>query len=376
MWVPILILQIPVHLYYQKIRRMKKLILLVLIAVFSVNLFAQEECAFILEEAQEMFNAGLIETIPDKLAGCLDDGFTNEEQLQAFKIVILSFLFDDNIEKADEFMLKFLTNYPAYEPVATDPREFVVLMDSYDRDPVLMIGGGIGANISLPIPTLLQGINDFADHDGDYTPGGPGLNLSFQLERRLFDKLVLSGEFIFTSNRFDYYLNNDDPDIIPSAEITDFSDVHYTESQISFRMPVSLIYEFTSTDFKPYVRLGLSPGLLLSASGKSTRQYVNTEITYALIRASNVDLIAGRRVFNLWAYAGAGFNAKLGPGNFFVDVRYYANLLNQVRPGTKSFMFQELIWSHYYVSDKFLLNSFGLTIGYMIPIYRPKKKGL
>ena len=356
---------------------MRKLIFILIITIFPATLLAQQECAYVLVEAQEMFDAGLIETIPDKLAECLVSGFTKEEQVQAYKLIILSYLFDDNIENADELMLQFLTNYPAYEPVATDPREFVVLMETYDRDPVLMIGGGIGANFTLPIPTLLQGINDFVDHDGDYAFGGAGFHFSFQLERRLLDKLVLSGELIFANNRFDYYLDDDDDIIIPSAEITDFSLIEYYETQNSLRLPVSLFYEFTSTNFKPYIRLGLSPGMLLTASGESVRKYIETTtIKYDDIEVANIDLIDGRRVINLWAFAGAGFNYKVGPGNFFMDVRYYANLFNQVRPGTKSFMFQELIWSQYYVSDKFLLNNFGFTVGYMFPIYKPKKKEL
>ena len=41
---------------------MRKFILLFVIVMFSFGLFAQQECAYVLEEAQEMFDAGLIET--------------------------------------------------------------------------------------------------------------------------------------------------------------------------------------------------------------------------------------------------------------------------------------------------------------------------
>lgn len=354
---------------------MRKTILLLILAVFSLQLLAQEECAFVLQEAQELFDAGLIETIPDDLSACIETGFTNEEQLQAFKLIILSYLFDDDIEKADEFMLKFLTEYPAYESVATDPREFVVLMESYNTDPVLMLGGGIGGNLTHAIPTLLAGINDFVDHDGDFVPGGLGFNASFTVERRLIPQLVLSAELSFFNNRYDYYLDNDDEIIIPSAEITDFSIVEYYETQNLLKLPISIYYEFTSTSFKPYVRLGVSPGILLTASGESIRKYAHTgDIRFDDIEVANVSLMEGRRFFNMWAFMGIGFNYKVGPGNFFLDARYYANLFNQVKPGTNSFLFPKLSWSQYYVGDHFLLNNYGITAGYMFPIYSPKKK--
>ena len=197
---------------------------------------------------------------------------------------------------------------------------------------------------------------------------------SFIAERRLSDKLVLAAELSFYNQSFDYLLDNDDENVIFTAEITDFSVISYNEIQNLLRLPVSVYYEFTGTAFRPYLRVGLSPGLLLTAGGESTRSYIRTDITFEPLEAANVDLMPGRRMFNLWGYLGGGFNYKIGPGNFFLDIRYYANILDQVKPGFKSFSFQELSWSQYLVSDRFLLNNYGISAGYMFPIYRPKKK--
>ena len=60
---------------------MRKILLLFIILIPSV-FYAQQECAYELEEAQEMFNAGLIENIPAKLEGCLKNGFTKEGHLR------------------------------------------------------------------------------------------------------------------------------------------------------------------------------------------------------------------------------------------------------------------------------------------------------
>lgn len=354
---------------------MRRYVLFLTIILFTVRLFAQQECAFILEEAQEMFDAGLIETVPDNLSGCLETGFTNEEKLQAYKLIILSYLFDDNIEKADEFMLKFLTDYPAYEPVATDPREFVLLMETYDTDPVLMLGGGIGANFSFPILTEPFGVHNVIAHEANLVPGRTGIHGGFRIERDIKPQLKFLGELTGANIVFDSYTDDEREPIVPSAEVTDYSIIEYYESQIQLRLPLSISYEFSSTDFTPYVRLGIEPGVLFSARAEGQRLYLSDLGTgKSPIDVANVVVMDVRRIFNVWAFAGAGFNYRIGPGNAFLDLRYHMNLLNQLKPGSDPYQFQELTMSLFYVPEKFLLNNLTVSVGYMFPLYRPKKK--
>jgi hypothetical protein len=353
---------------------MRKFIFILIVVAFTVNTMAQEECAYVLEEAQEMFDAGLIENIPDKLAGCLASGFTNEEQLQAHKLIILSYLFDDNLEKADEAMFYFLSEYPAYEPVATDPREFTLLMDTYDTDPILMLGGGVGVNFSFPIMVEEMGVHNVSIHTGNLVPGRSGFHANFMVERQLIPNLHILGELSIANVVFDNYLDDESGDIVSSAEITDYSVIEYKETQNQIRLPISASYNFTETDFKPYVRVGIVPAVLLSAKAEAARSNLIDGIIYPQQEVANVDVYSGRRAFNMWAFAGGGFNYKLGPGNFFLDLRYHMNLLNQMKPNSDPFQFGELTWEIFYVNDKFLLNNVTATLGYMFPLYRPKKK--
>ncbi len=75
------------------------IILSLLILIFSIGIKAQEEdCSFTLTKAQKLFDAGTIEQIPQILQPCIDNGFTEEDKLQAYKLIILSYLFDNNIK--------------------------------------------------------------------------------------------------------------------------------------------------------------------------------------------------------------------------------------------------------------------------------------
>lgn len=354
---------------------MRKIIFILTILISAIQLHAQKECAFILDEAQDMFDAGLIENIPDKLAGCLEAGFTSEEQLQAYKLVILSYLYDDNVEKADEFMLKFLSDFPDYEVVATDPREFILLMETYDTDPVVLIGGVAGPNVSFPVLTGNYGLHNNSLHKGSFAPGGTGFQLAFAARRNIADRLELSAGIAFINNVFDQYVDDESEVIIPSGEITDFSVIDFYETQNRLHLPAGIEYHFLGGSFQPYVSAGLNPAITLTASGESRRDYINNSlVNYDPVEIANIGLTDIRRFFNLWITGGAGIRYDFGPGYLFLDFQYHFNLLNQMKPGSDRYSLDELVWGAYYVSDNFLLNSVAVNAGVLFPIYRPKKK--
>lgn len=352
---------------------MKKLVLFFVISMFVISVSAQEGCAYTLEEAQDMFDAGLIESVPEKLSGCLHRGFTSEEKLQAYKLVILSYLYDDNLEDADRVMLEFLSEYPSYEPVATDPREFIVLMESYDRRPVLMIGGSLGINFTFPLITGRMGTYNYSTNEGNYLPGGAGFHGSFRIDKQLNERFGLSGEISFSHNRFDFYLDNDTEDQAFTGEITDFSNIEYYETQNRLSIPLSVNYNLNNSRLRPTFLLGVAPSILFTATGDGYREYANTDKTrYDPVIVSNVEIMPVRRFINLVAFAGIGLEYKVGPGELFMDARFCVQVLNQVPQGADRFV-QKLAFETFYVTDNLLLNHVAISAGYMFPIYHPKK---
>ena len=112
-------------------------------------IIAQEmNCAVNLREAESLFDIGQIEGVPDLLTECLKSGFTREERIQAYKLLINAFIFDDNLEQAENYTLEFLNKYPEYEIVATDPSEFVNLLEEFNNDARASIGLSGGLNFS------------------------------------------------------------------------------------------------------------------------------------------------------------------------------------------------------------------------------------
>ena len=354
---------------------MRKLIILMIFVAVSATAWAQQECAFVLEESQELFDAGLIETIPGKLSGCLEKGFTREEKLQAYKLVILSYLFDDDIERADAYMARFLDDFPAYEPVATDPNEFVLLLETYDREPLMTYGGGLGSNLSFAYPVQVIGTHNTSLSSGSYVPGRAGFHIGAHLTRKINSTFRLKAELNYSNTGFSHQLGTEEPGEVMTGEITDYSKISYHENQNWIRLPLGVMYGTFTSNFNVYVSAGCIPGLLLGANSEAQRDYQYTgDIRYDPISVSNVGISALRRRLNLWAFAGGGIQYDFGTGIAFLGVRYHLNLFSQSPPGVNYFKNQELLWEVYYVPDNIFLHQVSATAGFMFPIYRPKKR--
>ncbi|MCK5170420.1 MAG: hypothetical protein KAQ75_11125, partial [Bacteroidales bacterium] len=102
----------------------------------SIALAQQTDCAFKLEEAENLYETGILDSIPAMLRSCVIEGFDDDELIRAYKLLILTYLFEDYQEMAEFTMLKFLKKFPEYELKAIDQVEFKYLYNSYQTVPV------------------------------------------------------------------------------------------------------------------------------------------------------------------------------------------------------------------------------------------------
>ena len=111
----------------------KQILIYLIITSFFIPLsFAQDDCSVLLRRAQKYYDDGVIEEVPALLTSCLEDGFTKEEKVDAYKLLILCSIYEDNIDQADDQMLAFLKANPEYEiNQSVDAAEFIHFFKSY-----------------------------------------------------------------------------------------------------------------------------------------------------------------------------------------------------------------------------------------------------
>jgi hypothetical protein len=131
-----------------------KFILVCLSAFIALHGISQtsenEGCVLVLKEAEGLYEQGKLELIPMILKECLENGFNKEEKVKAYRLLTLTYIFDDNTEMADQTMELMLKLSPEHKiNQAIDPVEFIYLYNSFRTSPVASFGISGGANISM-----------------------------------------------------------------------------------------------------------------------------------------------------------------------------------------------------------------------------------
>lgn len=332
------------------------------ICIMLCNLRAQEDCATTLSKAQKLYDAGVIEQIPQMLQQCLIKGFSDEEKLQANKLIIMSYLFDNNTTKADKAMLEFLKRYPEYALLPSDPAEFVQLFKTYRTYPVASFGFIFGTNISSVNVTKL-----YVDPSikGSYANTGFTYHGGLSFKRYLMNKLDLNLEAIYVLNSYKY----------SSDAITSNNSHEFTETMTSLAFPLTAIYTpLYSKKIVPYLRGGVSFSYLLSST--ATLSLTIPDVSKPITQP-DFSITDYRVRFMVKPVIGAGINYNLNHGNLYLDIRYDIGLMNHINTDKKIEENQDIIdaqWTYAYRDNYFRINNICFSIGYFYKFYKPEKR--
>ncbi|HUX94545.1 MAG TPA: porin family protein [Bacteroidales bacterium] len=344
-------------------------LLLIFLVCFPLALSAQEaakgSCAEKLQTAQNLFDRGQVEQVAGLLHDCLKSGFTREESLSAYKLIIQTYLFEDELEKADSAMLDFLRRNPEYQLSETDHSSFVHLFNNFQVKPLVQISLHFGTSLpftTFVVPRNVPGIPT----KGEYS--APAFNLygSIEAKFKLTDKIELNGEAGYSQITF------------TNTEV--FSDVgttNYKETQSRIEVPLSATYNITNFGkFTPYARLGAGPAVILSSV--ATVDFKSFDQNGTDHTGTDLDRKDSRLKMDIFAQAGAGMKYKTRGGYLFAEVRGNFGIFNQsVRSALPDDTHStDVLRSYYYhADDDFNLNALNFSIGYTQIFYKPSKKG-
>jgi len=332
---------------------------------FQATAFGQEtSCSSKLEQAREKYNAGIVQDVPGLLEGCITSGFTGEERLQAYKLLINAYIFDDNLRQAETTMLVFLKTFPGYKASSDDTPEFTSLLNQYDNRPRGSFGFFAGTNFSLVRVKETFGVQNLNSISGNYRSHGPSFQAGFTYHVFIHPKIELGLEPVFTGTRYGY-------EVTPYP----FTDIKYEESQTRIELPVTLTYCFTGKKLSPYLLAGGSVSMLLSAKGNISRSFHNTgDYRFSTLAADNMTITDQRNGAELKALVGGGLRFAMKRSYVYIDMRYIAGLGSQVKAGSRNNPADENTWRYYYIPDDFSLDNLSLRIGLAKTLYHPRHK--
>lgn len=324
---------------------------------------SENACAKTLTSARNAYDKGRIELVPDMLASCIENGFNDVEIVEAYKLLILSYLYYDERKSAEEAMYKFLKIKPEYKinPVV-DPPEFINLYNRFRTKPIFLIGGKIGGNMTMINVDKNYSLDNTANSLGNYK-SNPGYQAGISLDVPIFKNFSLATELNVQANSYTY-----------TKKEFGFLSLTFDEQQLWGELPLAVRYNFGKSNIQYYVQVGGSVSYLLSAKATVERtDSVNVEIGNRSVSGPSIDLKPQRESINYGIIGGLGMKMKdvLGNGYLYVDLRYTYGLPNVVNAKAR-YDNNELQYKYSYLDNDFSMQNAYISVGYLIPIYKPK----
>lgn len=336
---------------------MKRFLLLLLPFAFVIEVTAQTTCSDKLRQGQRYFDDGQLDLIPQMLESCMKEGFTNEEKITAYKLLIQTYLFNEEPEKADAVMIQFLREFPSYVIAANDPKEFINLHRTYRTEPIFKLDFFVGGNYSLPKVKEYFSVANLND-----------------LKIKLNSKFGFTAGIIYTDRLY--------KDIEFSAGLN-YSNyrLDYTDNQYAFTtltgkfrnaylgIPLSVKYNVKYRNIRAFGRVGFETVYLLYSKMDFTKGF--TDPTKTPLKSTE-DLSAFYGKVDIRPYIAVGFPFTIGKYELVPSVGFK---ISTIPPLTKkqAYSNDQLREKYLFIPSILYHNQFYFSLSFMKPVYNPKK---
>lgn len=336
---------------------MKKYLLLAAIAFLGLTAIqAQNTCGDQLKVAQRRFDDGLLDDIPQLLASCMKSGFTDEERANAYKLLIQTYLFTENQEKADEVMLQFLNKFPSYAIANNDPKEFINLYNTYRTDPIFKVEIKFGLNFCTPSLVEPYGTGNTKTITPTFSPK-IGIAIELNYLNKLYKNLDYCIGTSYTLSKFSYSNN-------PNGYSTVTGDFKSTYIGI----PIGVRYNYKLKGINLIAKVGVEPVYLLASTVSLTR--TDNIIGRQEPFAGTENLIGSHKKIDIRPLIAVGASFKMGRNSLNVSAGFKFSTMTQIN---KQYTNPTLQTKYFFGEDVLLMNQSHVSISFIRPIYKPKK---
>lgn len=336
----------------------------------SIASFGQTtSCTQILRLAQSTYEQGRLHEVPTILKSCLESGgFTDTEEVNAYKILINSYIYLEEPELADETMLKLLEADHFFKiNEAVDPAEFIALYRTFRVDPLFRFGGKAGPTGTMPALTNVFSVNSEAEGNGKFNPQ---FNISGGLvfEKDFFGfikNFSIAPELNFVMRTYNYtneLFNSKDE--FP-GEYAIKQDQNFHKQQW---LDLNLLgqYKLGESKFNPYVSFGPGISYLLGSTNE-----IRTEVFgQGAITGPSIETKDSYKALAYSVIFSTGLKILVGGFYLTGDIRYQLGLSNVVS-GNRST--EDAVFDYGYVPSDYRHNNVTANIGLVIPYYNPIK---
>lgn len=349
---------------------MRRIFLFVILTSWASFSYAQDvDLEAILIQADSEFNAGRYYGLPALLKPVVESSkATHEQKVRAYLLLTQAYLILDDPIAADDSYLKLLKQDPEYVAnPARDPIDVYYLSKKFTATPIFTPHGHVGFNTSFV--HIIHNIN---------TSGSPvdtknllrlGVQGGAGIDWNINSNWSIGGEANYSFKAFaqreKIYFDRDEG--------------LYVERQNWVDFPFYLKFATDSGKIRPFGYAGAAINLLITAKGPN---WVYSDIfpneSKLETPGPTEELTYKRNKVNRSLVLGGGAKYKIGKDFVYVDLRYMIGLSNLNNASknyyTKDGTFDPSIARYNHVGDFFRLDNLSVSVGYIKPIYNPRKK--
>lgn len=319
---------------------------------------AQSSCVQNLREARNFYDAGKLNDLPKLLLKCIDNGFSKEEKVEALRLVTLSYLFNEEQEKAEASYLRLLRIEPEYQVnLESDPTELIILSERYDTEPKFFYGlkGGGAYNILAGTRNIIHNLSDTGRYD---PPIAVSIGLFFQYP--INDDFSVNLETYYNFRRT--VLNRN----INSAEGNSITPSSISETQQWIEVPLLVNY-----------KLPMVQNFLLEATGGPSFHYLltsNLGVTGIGEEINNLDMMEYRNQLNVSGLLGlrANFKGIIGRNFLTVEALFQYRFIDEVNMNVDRSELMLDLKDAAYAEGQYRGHGFILRVGLRFPRFNPE----
>jgi hypothetical protein len=344
-----------------------KYICIIFFIFIQLGLAAQENCIKSFQRARRLYDQGMIDEIPEILAPCIEAGFTRNQKIEAYKLIILAYLFDDDQYEAEKAMLEFLKKYPEYEIMPSDPVEFVYLFESYKTKAIISLGFTFGPNLTNPRIIERYVAGDITRCSSANSTGA-GFQAGFNVSRYITNRVFVNLGAIYKTSQYSFM---DNMKVIYKGDEERLAKITFDETVSRLDIPFSIAYEIIKTrNINYYLSGGFSAGNISKATGIPS---ISTSEDLPAVTGADIIMTDFRETILYSGIIGTGIKYKVPRGFLIFDLQYSIGINNIVIPETRNEISD--LWSaYYYIDDDYSVNSLTIAVGYYFSFYQPKKQ--
>lgn len=350
-----------------------RIILACILVGLAGKISAQDECELTLVQAIDEFNAGHLYGIPGMLKDCLDKNQNREWRQRAYLLLSETYLLLEDPIGAEQSYLNVLWANPEFVTEETrDPIDLVYLSRKFTATPIFALHGYVGPNTS-PVHV----INDVRIGGESYTREKYQLRIGWQvgvgLDYNYNDYLSASvgAGFLQTSYKHtttDLFGVNKDM-------------LEFIDHQGWMTFPLTVKFSEVKGKLRRYAYVGYAFNYLLTDNAdvevnnrdlKSIQEGKTPEYSSFPKSLSNISMLQNRSRTNGGLLLGCGVKYKYNLDYFYIDGRYSFGLKNIADPSKRYNSVTEGL-PFPYVDDDFRMDNLTISVGYIHPLYKPRK---